>query len=407
MTRPRRILFIQHAWALGGAVVSLRYLVEALDRTRFEPIVALIHPSPELERFYAQSRVEQLPWPGILTFEHTAALWTHPARPSTWPNLAAGLLRWRRSERRTLELVRAVRPDLVHLNSAVLFPSARALHSAGTPFVWHVREGPSRGIAGFRFRLMREAMLRWPSEVVFLSDAEKAAWVGGRRGRVVRNVVDMSRFDPAIDRFAAREALGLPREAKVVLYVGGLSEVKGVIPLLEALRRLRERDPSVVCLMPGSADGVKPAGTALFRLRLPRALSRAGAGCVRLGFRSDMERLLAASDLLVFPSLSNHFGRPIVEAGAMERPVVASRFPITEEQVPDPLSGLLVPPGDPVALGEAVSRILGDRGLSARMGRSGRELALRNHDAKANTERLMRLYDDVLGSAPPARDARA
>lgn len=405
MSRPRRILYVQHAGSLGGSCVSLRYLVESLDRSRFEPIVALIHPSEPLERFYASSGAEIVRWPGILTFEHTALLWTDPLRPSTWLNLAASALRWRRSERRTLELVRAVAPELVHLNSAVLLPSARALHRANLPFVWHVREGPARGIAGVRHRAQREALLRWPAEVVFLTESERRSWVSGRRGRVIRNVVDLDRFDPRLDRAAARERLGLAPDARVVLYAGGLLEVKGVLPLLEAIRRLRERDARVVCLMPGAADAplsgasgllgrIERLGSAPFRRRLERALARAGSACVRLPFTSRVEQLLAASDLLVFPALSNHFARPIVEAGAMERPVVASRFPITEEQVGE--GGILVPPGDAGALAGAIGRLIDDPELAARMGRAGRLDASRNHDVRANTARVMELYDEVL-----------
>jgi glycosyltransferase involved in cell wall biosynthesis len=399
MTRGavRRVLYVQHANALGGSCVSLRYLVESLDRTRFEPVIALIHPSPALEEFYAHSNVEVLRWPGILTFEHTEALWTDPLRPSTWPNLAATLLRWRRSVRRTLELVRHVRPDVVHLNSVVLLPSARALQHAHVPFVWHVREGPTRGVLGLRTALQRRALLSWGSELIFLSESERSGWVQGRRGRVIRNVVDLDRFDPRLDGGPVRAALGIPPEARVVTYLGGLVEMKGALVMLEGMRRLRERVGGAVCLMPGTtgADGsVALHGTSRFRRAVARELALLGSACRPLGFTSDVERLLAATDVVAFPALSNHFARPIVEAGAMERPVVASRHPITEEQVRG--NGLLVPRGDPQALADALERVLLEPALAREMGQAGRALAGELHERRANTEQIMEVYTRVL-----------
>ena len=79
-----------------------------------------------------------------------------------------------------------------------------------------------------------------------------------------------------------------------------------------------------------------------------------------LPFRPDPERLNAAADLVVFPSTLPHFARPVIEAGAMAVPVVASRLGGVEELVEDGMTGILVPPGDPAALGDAIARVLGE-----------------------------------------------
>jgi hypothetical protein len=139
------VLYLQHADRTGGSCTSLRVTLEHLDRSRFRPVVALRHGDPELVRYHEAAGAEVVVWPGIATFEHTTAYSTSLLRPTSWSVLALALAGWRRTERRTLELVAALRPDVVHLNSAVLVPSARALHRAGVPFVWHVREIPARG----------------------------------------------------------------------------------------------------------------------------------------------------------------------------------------------------------------------------------------------------------------------
>jgi glycosyltransferase involved in cell wall biosynthesis len=410
----RKILYLQHAQGLGGSCVSLQCTIQALDRSRFHPVVALTRPTPEVERYHAEAGIETLAWPGIGALEHTTGGYTSLGHPFSWPAAARTIAGWRRSEQRTLELVDRVRPDLVHLNSAVLYPSARALHRARRPFVWHVRESQAPGLLGVRRAMQRRALVEWPAEVFFLSHSDRAAWVHGVRGLVVPDFADLSRFDPALDGGPVRRELGIPEDAKVVLYLGGWWSIKGILPLLQAMAQVRGREPRAVCLMPNMPPRPSPSpaqrlaeraarsvlpllGQHTFGEQLEEALAALEPGALlMLGFADRVERLLAASDLLAFPAIENHFARPVFEAGAMERPVVASRLPILEEQVRDGETGLLVPPGDPTALAEAILALLSEPDRGRAMGRAGRRLALERHDDRRNIAAIMDAYDSVL-----------
>src|SRR5207248_4885897 len=89
------------------------------------------------------------------------------------------------------------------------------------------------------------------------------------------------------------------------------------------------------------------------------------------GFRQDIPHVLAATDVLVFPSLlPEGFGRPIIEAMAAERPVVATDVGPSRELL-GPDAGLLVPP-DAHALAHAITRMLANAALRERMGAAGR-----------------------------------
>ena len=414
MKPVRKILYLQHAQGLGGSCVSLQCTVQALDRSRFHPVVALARPTPEVERYHADAGIETLPWPGIGTLEHTTGGYTSLGHPFSWPAAVRTISGWRRSEQRTLELFDAVKPDLVHLNSAVLYPSARALHRAHRPFVWHVRESQAPGLLGVRRAMQRRALVEWPAEVFFLSHSDRAAWVRGVRGLVVPDFADLSRFDPALDGGSVRRELGIPEDAKVVLYLGGWWSIKGILPLLQALARVHAREPRAVCLMPNmpprpspspaqrlaerAARSVMPVfGRHTFGEEMEKALGAVDpAALFRLEFADRVERLLAASDLLVFPATENHFARPVFEAGAMEKPVVASRLPILQEQVRGGENGLLVPPGDPGALAEAILAVLADPVRARAMGQAGRRLALERHDDRRNVAAIMDAYDSVL-----------
>jgi glycosyltransferase involved in cell wall biosynthesis len=411
--RPKKILYVQHAGSLGGSTMSLLYTIQGLDREKYHPVVALTRPSSEVANLYRDAGIDVVEWPGIETFEHTANDYMSLWRPLDWVRQARFARRVPGTLKRTRELVEHVRPDLVHLNSAVLAPAARALHAMRVPFVWHVREHPVSALISFRTRWMRRALSHWPAESIFISNADREAWVGPETGAVVHNFVDFSTFDRTLDGRRVREEFGLGPDTPVILFMGGISAIKGVFPLLEALALVKEEMPEVRCLMAGAAQPMSTrlvaraarrllplVGSATHSQRVAHAISRLGLEevCVRLPFYRDTPGLLAASDLLTFPAVTPHFPRPVVEAAAMEKPVVASRLPGAIELIEDGRSGLLTTAGDAGELATAFLRLLRDPELRTTMGKAGYTLARERHDATRQVKRIMDIYARVFGT---------
>jgi glycosyltransferase involved in cell wall biosynthesis len=115
-----------------------------------------------------------------------------------------------------------------------------------------------------------------------------------------------------------------------------------------------------------------------------------------LGFRDDVPELLAASDIFALPSVDEPFGRAIVEAMASEKPVVATRSGGVPEIVVEDETGLLVPPGDDRELAVALGRLAESEGLRRRMGKAGRERAMRLFDVDRTAARVQELYEEIL-----------
>ncbi|HEX2210724.1 MAG TPA: glycosyltransferase family 4 protein [Longimicrobium sp.] len=407
----RRILYVAHSAFPGGAVLSLRYLLEALDRGRYEPVVACIHPVPEVMDAFGAAGAEVLHAPGISAFPHTTGGWDPLTSPFGALRAARAVRGFRPSARATAELVRRVRPDVVHLNSLVLAPSAAGAKAAGARVVWHVRESVHPGHAGVRRRWLGRAVRRWADEAVFISEDGRRRLTGGGFGVVIPNFVDHVRFDRSLDGSGVRAELGIPADAPLVLYLGGVSAIKGAHVLLSALSRARRSIPGLHALIAGAevpwsrtlaartARAVLPLlGTGTERQRFLRAYQEGGMEdwVSLLPFRDHPERLFAAADLIVFPSTQPHFARPVIEAGAMAKPVVASRLGGVEELVDDGRTGLLVPPGDAAALADAITRVLGSPDLARRMGEAGYAASLEKYARQPIMERLMAVYDDVL-----------
>jgi glycosyltransferase involved in cell wall biosynthesis len=113
----------------------------------------------------------------------------------------------------------------------------------------------------------------------------------------------------------------------------------------------------------------------------------------------DPRPIFEAADVVTLPSRSEGFGRVLVEAACLEKPVVASRVGGIPEVVIDGETGLLVAPDDPAALAEALTRLLGDPGLRAKLGAAGRLRATERFSAARHVEGVERVYAEALAEA--------
>jgi glycosyltransferase involved in cell wall biosynthesis len=111
--------------------------------------------------------------------------------------------------------------------------------------------------------------------------------------------------------------------------------------------------------------------------------------------QAEVERLLERASVVVAPSDREGFGLAAAEAMAFGRPVVAAAGGALLELVADGETGLLVPPRDPVALREAVQRLLGDAELRGRLGREARERARARFGWDGVIERTLEVYRAV------------
>ncbi|MEM0129414.1 MAG: glycosyltransferase family 4 protein [Thermoplasmata archaeon] len=181
------------------------------------------------------------------------------------------------------------------------------------------------------------------------------------------------------------------------IFVGRLAPNKGLLPLVEGFHRLAAEDPEASLVVVGDDGG---AGAAL-----DAAVRRFGLGeRVRRVGHVDDEGLLAGgirdARCLVLPSEYEAFGLVLLDALALGTPVVASRVGGIPEFVEDGRAGLLVPPADGRALGEALVRLWQDPARAAAWGRYGREEVAPRYTWEALVDRLEGIYREVLAGGP-------
>jgi glycosyltransferase involved in cell wall biosynthesis len=220
--------------------------------------------------------------------------------------------------------------------------------------------------------------------------------VGADRLRTVHRGIDLTRFDP--ERTSAERVIGLsrqwdlPDDVPMVMLPGRLARWKGQAVLIEALRRLGRS--SLHCVIVGS-------GSERYRRELSAAIARDPPPCPvkMVGDCKDMPAAYMLADVVVSASTEPEgFGRVIVEAQAMGRPVIATAHGGAAETVIDGDTGLLVPPGDADALAAALAEAM-DLPSDARLALAERAMAhARDSFSTARmTAATIGIYEELLG----------
>jgi len=234
------------------------------------------------------------------------------------------------------------------------------------------------------------------------------AGVARQRITIIPSGVDCTRFSPPADaaRQQARMALGLLPDEIAMGAIGALVARKGHRILIDAMALARRGVPADA---QNTTVAARPRGytaaTGPLQYELAeRITQRDLTGIVTLlGPLQDTTTLLHALDIFVMPSLNEGMGIAAMEASAAGLPLVASAVGGLPEVVEDQRTGILVKPGDPTILAEAIVELAVDRQGRSAMGTKGRNRAVRNWSIELMAQRTLKLYRACLDSLHPGK----
>ena len=193
------------------------------------------------------------------------------------------------------------------------------------------------------------------------------------------------------NQIRARHGIG---DAPLVGYVGRMVPSKGVVTVIEAMKRVWLRNPTVRLLLAGS--GLSTASNAQDEVaRAFRGLSDAERSRVIVINRfSDGEKasVFDALDLFVMPSIAESFGIAYLEAWMCKKAVIGSRIGSTQCVIEDGVDGVLVNPGGAGELAGAILRLLADRSTRERMGKLGYEKTMNSFTWDQITNQIEHIY---------------
>lgn len=383
-----RILYLIDGLGMGGAERGLVLSLLHLDRSRFEPEVAILgrdHTlAPELRKagipihaldarrgpvaLLSVPAVVRLIRRGRFDVVHSSLVWS-----SIVGNLAG-----RAARVKVVEHIVNVDPDDLHAQTQAVTVRWK------TKFVAAVAAVVGRFTVDRYVSISRAA-------------TELARWSWLRDPRRVRVVPRGQDLDELAKRSAAKPdppvTLG---SGPCLLSVGRLYPQKGHQYLIQALPSILGRHPEAIALI---------AGEGPLRDSLVRQADELGVGDhVRLlGVRHDVPSLMARADVFVFPSLWEGLGNAVIEAAALGRAIVTTNIPVMTETFVDGESAILVAPAEAKALAEAIDGLLAPSTSSAnemgrRLGDAAAEIAHTRFEINAATRVLESVYDELFAS---------
>ncbi|MDI6773927.1 MAG: glycosyltransferase family 4 protein [Verrucomicrobiota bacterium] len=396
----KRVLYLQHSADLdGGASFSLLEALRRLDRSRYEPLVVAGGDGHLLRA------VKMLGIDVFVCSSIRPLLW---AAPSENPMTSAHDMLLRVLARQGIRAVRAIcawyRPALVHVNSSVMFHLAAGVdRSSGARVVLHVREHwRMGGSSDRRERFKNDLVANRVDAIVGISETSVRMFGFADRSRVIYSWPNFRDRDGPLE---LGNVLGLRHRHPVVLDFGGRLAHKGALDSCRAIRRAAT--PDVVL---GIFGGVRArrgrlyelarslflaAGRKTYGARMDAFAAEAPQRIRLLPFVCQVKSAIEQAAVVVSPFTFPHFSCPAMEAGALGKPAIVSDGGEAREIVLHGQTGLIVPPGDPAALAQAIDAILSQPELTDLLGRNARQFIRQRFDPDRSMAELHRLYAEL------------
>lgn len=343
---------------IGGAGMHVYYLSRYLDRQQFETAVAFT-PGQHLDYLFYDAAIPVLPL-HMGRNVNLRGMW-HDGRM---------LYRYCREE--------AI--DIVHTHNTLAGLIGRlAARAAGVPVVIHMLHTfaahpytpfPQKQIYQSIDRLWRPLTTCYIAGSHYIRDKAVRQKIAPPDAiQTIHNAVDETAFrdvpvTPA-HRLTRRQALDLPADSLVIGFIGRLEAQKAPQVLLDALAQVVCQVPNVHLLLVGDGPLRPSLHSQSARLQLQDQVHF-------LGWRADIPELLSIMDIFCLPSWWEAFGIVFAEASLMGVPIVATRVEGIPEVVLDGQTGLLVPPGQPEPIAQALLTLLQDPNQRQQMGENGR-----------------------------------
>ncbi|MFA5929206.1 MAG: glycosyltransferase family 4 protein [Candidatus Margulisiibacteriota bacterium] len=363
----RTILFISHQADLSGAPLSLFYLAKELAFTHQYRIVFVLPEDGPLLNKLKDYHIETAVLRGFKTYE----LW---------------------------KLIRKLNPDILHINTSVNWVAALLGNYCHIPVIWHIREDLSAHPWVVRM------VQRYADRIIVISRSVRGyfPYEFWDKISVIYNGVDLSLFSEEAEHNIWQKIKDLflnnrlaDKKTLNIGYVGSIEPRKGVKELISAFSLVKQRYPQVKLHLVGR---VLPVAHGYYQ-KIDKFTKKykLDPSIFWHGSVADIEKFIKNMDIMVVPSLSEPFGRVIIESMAIGRVVIASDCGGIPEIIHDQETGFLVKPGDHLELAEVMIRVMEMKGADIEMITKKARLDVEEHfSLEKHVLDVERVYRDVL-----------
>jgi glycosyltransferase involved in cell wall biosynthesis len=390
---PKRILYIEGNLdgTVGGSYYVLQDLVNALDKTRYEPVVGF-HRDNFIVGQLRERGIETVVFPAYEPFAFRSTLLNTVFAPfkKAW-NYFSGLVL---QARKHAKYLREAKIDLVNLNNSMLRNHAwmLAARMTGTPCMTH-----EMGINPTYDRVSRFFAKRL-RKIVCVSHAihnvMKRCGVDYPNITVIHCGIDLARYKSVETPEALRVKHDIPVGVPVIGVVGNVRYWKGQETIVRAMPRLVAEFPGIRCLLVGAVT----ESDREYRAKLETFIREHGIAenVIFAGFQRNPIDYMQLFDVFCHTSVhAEPFGIVNLEAMSRSKPLISTTIGGPAEVVINGETGLLIEPGKPELLADAVRDLLRDPARAAEMGRRGHARLHADFTLAKNVAKTTAVYDEV------------
>lgn len=379
-TMPKNILFTSWYTGLGGGETDLLSLAQCLDPTEWTPHLLLPDEGMLAEKWREQGwSVHIIHYRGASTF----------FIPYIWARFPV--------VERMVEILRQNHIDLISSEYHTLPMIHAAAQKVNVPIMWTVHGW------WFKPKFWQRDFFR-DIPIVARSNSIRDGFLGTPpfmpidEVPVIYSGVDTERFHPDVDGTKIRFESNIPQDAPVVAMVARFQKVKGHHIFQAMAQQVALQNPETHFIVAGE-DTFGVAKDEQYRQEILNAIQNDRILRTRLhyiGFRDDVERVLAAADVVVCASEFESYGKVNIEAMACGKPVVSTNRGGPNETIIHQETGFLVESGNVQAFAMRVIELLQDADLRQKMGEKARERATSLFSAQSAARKYLNFFSELL-----------
>lgn len=378
----KRIVYIHHGGNQGGAPRSLKFLVQQLDRSLYEPYIICMSDRRNIP-FFEEAGAK------VIFDEALKPYHGSTVSGMNWKMFLKNTFGVLPTYFRTKKIIKNLKPDLIHLNSTCLFPIAAACKKVfpKVPIICHVREPLLKGFFG---DILRRENNKLVDHYIAIEQYDADSLHNDHvPTSVVYNFVDLKEYAYSEKTKVFTDLLGISEKDFIVLYLARFAPSNGALELAQAFDNSPHHNIHLVMI------GDKESDQSEYALRI-RKIAEENNSIHILGFRSDVPQMLAGADVIVCPFLEPHFARTVIEAGAVGRASIVSNVGGLSELVKHNEIGLVYDVNNFSECIEYIKALQEDPEKLKELAIHANEYAHENFEAKRNAAKIFDIYEQLI-----------
>ena len=394
----KKVLYIHHGIGLGGAPLSLLYLIKNLDKSKYEPVVLFLHDS-EIVKLFKDHGIDAAGVVGLNDFPHTKIYWYKWYHAKYF--FKSILDSFKTYFYVADKWLKQIKPDIVHLNTSSLIFWASVAKKNKIPVITHIREPLSSGYLGIRKTIVKNWVAKNSNFIVPISHNDSLPWKNNPKTQIIYNAVDNKKFDKNLNSQEFLKKYNLDNLDPKILFLGGLSQEKGTLIAFKIFEQFLKILPEAKLIVAGYFNleaekyfSVKNLfSKQRYNKKLNKILENIKDSVIFTGPINNPEFAIAACDVLLNPFIVGHFSRPVIEAGFMQKTVLASKIAPLDELIIHGTTGYLIDPNNIGLWVEKLYALLTNKKLNEQLGKNAYELCNKNFNIFDQVKKIEDLYD--------------